>query len=1583
MLKKLLAILLFSTSVALSQTYFDFAGTQQNDLGDPQVGKWVKYANYGDGTSSIQRDGSGAGTAYNALDAGWAGAAYFDTGTVTVPYEFGVVVTQKAGSSTRDFGLMIHSTGNLKSGGAYGFTFQEQAGVDKIRFLEGNQYTGIIGGDTGLPYGGSYFNTAAGLVEASVEVSIGDTLIFRVWSDRMSGIVAHAFGGGTDSITVLFAVEASLSASLLAGTGKMGIVSTVRSTPFKFDDFFIRAPGAAPPPPAVVPDSAAPVAVNIEPSRASTTVGTAVFATVVATDDSAIATLAVAYDSGSGWIQVGNTNLSGAQTSASFTSNTFTRYNVGTITLRGIVSDKATGALDTVTNTNAISFIAAPDGGGGDSGTYTKKVYGYITFPSDINVPNPTFGGGRMPIDSLPWSVLTHTSFFAADLLTSGAFNTAGNGAAYLAKMKPIADYAHERGVFAGFCFGGSGDAGLRSVIANPSAYPTAVATMLDLIDNYNQDFIDFDLEGAASGADWTAFAALLNDSLSVRQSHNDPSVPPFIVLTVGPSRAQSSAWLASQGDVGILNLMSYDFAYNAWGQIVHDCAVTTWTNLDGTGSNLDPMTPHHNGVPFQSMQESARATRDAGWPANKIVVGADFNPTTVGNGIENIFGTGRGPQTMRQVWTTNYYPGNGSFWSGSGLKFFSNWSTGKNLSSIPADSIFFDPISKVYWAHTGTDLATDVITMQVSWPGKDSSVYYMRQMVDSMNIGGVMIWGLTETYGGANYTAPAQGHGWLSRQIEKYFGALDTITTTLEPPTSWTTANAATDQSVNLLLNWGDVATATGYGVQVNTASNFAGTMIKDTVVVASQVDLTGYLSNATPYYYRVRTQSTGPLYGTYSTGRSFTTIAALPGVPVLISPPIGGGILVLYSTTVNFAWSAPSSGGTPTHYKLQIATDAGFTAIFLNDSSTTFTGGTQALGTSGFVVGQTYYWRMYAKNAAGTGTASSTRSFTIGTIAISVPTLQEPVGGIGDQDTVNLLHRWGPVSGAISYRIQIDTSANFTTALKDTTTALLSYYKATLPASDTLYWRVKAIGSADSSVFSSSATYITSLPGTVIPSGGLEPTSPWWSPQLQAWVWKYPPKFGVFLKGKADMSDVPRPADSNVVYYNHYGRKFGFPNAAGGDSIILNNTAAGGGTGTGDINAIIDSLNGRQLAGMVLIDPVIRGAAHFQNFTDTTLETTVATSHGGIRGFSNTLPSFDGQIGTKDNPNETMSISSISLGIPLDNLSGGLGVVPQDAIAAGLDGGIWTYYEPTNTWALLPPNGLKDAPYNYLSSAGITGPKFPYLSSTTGLIAWMDSATVMATTGGGSTFDPATTITIFEDFPVNEGAADINPSAGSSAQGTHQWDGGATSGGSSPAGRTEPYNQSGAADTNMQGAVTLEGYADVAAMGTPRGVTLAGNIGTTADNFSMGGFATYRFRVKTPSAVDSSGFAIGVMDRSANDFSATPTLSTRGGIWFEFAGTGVGQDSLNLYTGNGSSSTRTNLSPALSASTWYNLKMVVGATGVLCYLNDVLVGTVTATIPANTTFGTLFLSSCSYSDVVGQGYSFDYIHYTRTVVR
>jgi hypothetical protein len=378
-----------------------------------------------------------------------------------------------------------------------------------------------------------------------------------------------------------------------------------------------------------------------------------------------------------------------------------------------------------------------------------KKVYGYLTF-DDTRWTSSS--NGEVPVDSLPWDVLTHVTLFAA----GGGVPISGS---YANQIQPMTRKAHDNGTYAGLCYGGSSDAALIGMVNNPLAWPAWITYNLAFVDNYGLDFFEFDIEGSVSISSVRAFFQVFHDSLQTRRSGNNPGVAPFIVLTVGPQRAAS--WVSLEPYVALASLMSYDYIGDWWGRIIHDFSPKSYQNWNGTGTNLDFYSPIGNqNQAAPSMQEAAIDVKKAGWPADKILVGFDVNPTYWYGGT---FPAGRGPTYIREPTSRN------TSTASSNLDFNSQWPT---LSQIPRDSIHFDQIAQTYWAHTGTSILDDKVWVFGALPGRDSAVWATRCVVDSMNIGGVMIWNLGSEVWNTS-SVPPGGRGWFYWQLRKHFGGI------------------------------------------------------------------------------------------------------------------------------------------------------------------------------------------------------------------------------------------------------------------------------------------------------------------------------------------------------------------------------------------------------------------------------------------------------------------------------------------------------------------------------------------------------------------------------------------------------------------------------------------------------------------------------------------------------------------------------------------------------------------------------------------------------------------------------------------
>ncbi|GEM_PF-2718649 len=276
--------------------------------------------------------------------------------------------------------------------------------------------------------------------------------------------------------------------------------------------------------------------------------------------------------------------------------------------------------------------------------------------------------------------------------------------------------------------------------------------------------------------------------------------------------------------------------------------------------------------------------------------------------------------------------------------------------------------------------------------------------------------------------------------------------------------ANGATNQSVNPTLIWNAVSGTDTYRLQVSTSNTFATTLYNDSTRTSTSQALSG-LAVGTTYYWRVNAKNvagTSP----YSIVWSFTTIT-VPAVPVLVAPVDAA---VNQATSPTLIWNAVPGADT---YRLQVSVSNTFTTTVYNDStrSSTF----QAI--SGLAVGTTYYWRLNAKNVAGTSSYSTVWSFT--TIVVpAAPVLVAPANAALNQAT-NPTLIWNAVPGADTYRLQVSTSNTFgTTVYNDSTRSSTSQGISGLAVATTYYWRLNAKNVAGTSVYSTVWSFTTVTP-------------------------------------------------------------------------------------------------------------------------------------------------------------------------------------------------------------------------------------------------------------------------------------------------------------------------------------------------------------------------------------------------------------------------------------------------------------------------------------------------------------------------
>ena len=131
------------------------------------------------------------------------------------------------------------------------------------------------------------------------------------------------------------------------------------------------------------------------------------------------------------------------------------------------------------------------------------------------------------------------------------------------------------------------------------------------------------------------------------------------------------------------------------------------------------------------------------------------------------------------------------------------------------------------------------------------------------------------------------------------------------------------------------------------------------------------------------------------------------------------------------------------------------------------------------------TYLWIYDAGTSTFDGRWPSTASFddpstyrrlTLAICSVpAVPNLSSPADGSSTFDTTPTF-RWGSVSGATSYRIQVDDDPGFSSPVISQTTTITSYTPGTGLAVDTYYWRVRAINACGEGSWSSTWDLIRS---------------------------------------------------------------------------------------------------------------------------------------------------------------------------------------------------------------------------------------------------------------------------------------------------------------------------------------------------------------------------------------------------------------------------------------------------------------------------------------------------------------------------
>lgn len=198
------------------------------------------------------------------------------------------------------------------------------------------------------------------------------------------------------------------------------------------------------------------------------------------------------------------------------------------------------------------------------------------------------------------------------------------------------------------------------------------------------------------------------------------------------------------------------------------------------------------------------------------------------------------------------------------------------------------------------------------------------------------------------------------------------------------------------------------------------------------------------------------------------------LPKAPVLTKPTNNA---TGQKYNVSFIWSSAIGA---TEYKIQLSKSDSFgTTVFERDQATT------SYDYAGLEPNTTYYWRVQAKNSAGSSPWSSVFTFKTGSFTPppSAPQLSKPDDDAKNTE-IDIDFSWQVSSGATSYKLEISEDEDFETVYEEYTTNKTTY-KVTKLAHDTkYYWHVAAVNTAGQGAWSATRSITTKVDNSGMPA-------------------------------------------------------------------------------------------------------------------------------------------------------------------------------------------------------------------------------------------------------------------------------------------------------------------------------------------------------------------------------------------------------------------------------------------------------------------------------------------------------------------
>lgn len=276
-----------------------------------------------------------------------------------------------------------------------------------------------------------------------------------------------------------------------------------------------------------------------------------------------------------------------------------------------------------------------------------------------------------------------------------------------------------------------------------------------------------------------------------------------------------------------------------------------------------------------------------------------------------------------------------------------------------------------------------------------------------------------------------------------------------------------------NLLSDAAGTNTVGNYWFELTRDTVNLTDLVTDSLLTDTSKSVSGLIFS-NPYYWRVKAKNEAG-WGAFSPWWKFTTTN---GAPVL-QQPVNNQTEVQVTPLLN--WSDVPEAQ---KYRVQVSAFSNFSVLWLDDSSSSVSELQVPNGILAY--NSLYYWRVKTRNSAGWGEyQTAIRFFTQVVPPPAVPVLFAPANGAAGVELTPLLN-WNDVTGSTKYRVQVSLSSDFSSALIDDSTIVVSEYQVSsgiLNSNTQFYWRVAAKGSSSWSSFSSAWSFTTlGLPQPVI---------------------------------------------------------------------------------------------------------------------------------------------------------------------------------------------------------------------------------------------------------------------------------------------------------------------------------------------------------------------------------------------------------------------------------------------------------------------------------------------------------------------